>query len=247
MHPAKVRRDLWIASVALTALVACILPVSAFQQPRGVNAGNPSTIEDFRAGDQNREAQQRATELLQALNASPGDWVADVGAGAGYYSMRLSTMVGPGGKVFAEEVWDPALKWLDLRVKLFDLHNVDIVKGDDDDPKLPAGALAGVLVVNTYHHFEKYPSMCEQIAHSLKPGGRLVIADYSLPSHRQKTRADQVKIHEIDPDLVRSELVRAGLRVATLNDPFVNRQPEAATSYGPKEADMWLMVAVRLQ
>jgi hypothetical protein len=73
----------------------------------------------------------------------------------------------------------------------------------------------------------------------------LVIADYSLPAHRQKTSADQIEIHEIDPVLVRAELKRVGSRVLTCEDPFVNRMPEAATSYGPKEADMWLMVAVR--
>ena len=162
----------WLLSVLLA------LPLAA--QQRAPNPGNPSTIEDFKAGDQNREVQQRATDLLQALNASPGDWVADVGAGAGYYVMRLSTIVGPQGKVFAEEVWNPALRSLDLRVKLFDLHNVEVVKGEDDNPKLPAESLAAVVVVNSYHHFEKCQPMCEQILDSLKPGGRLVIADYSL-------------------------------------------------------------------
>ncbi len=144
--------------------------------------------------------------------------MADVGAGAGYYAMRLSTIVGPQGKVFAEEIWNPALRSLDLRVKLFDLHNVEVVKGEDDNPKLPAESLAAVVVVNSYHHFEKYEPMCEQILHSLKPGGRLVIADYSLLAHRQKSRADQLKIHEIDPDLVRAELTRAGFRVLTCED-----------------------------
>jgi len=89
--------------------------------------------------------------------------------------------------------------------------------------------------------------MCEQILSSLKPGGRLVIADYSLPAHRQETRADQIKIHEIDPDLVRGELTRVGYRVLTCEDSFVRRMPEVEFNYGPKEADMWLMVAIRPQ
>lgn len=87
--------------------------------------------------------------------------------------------------------------------------------------------------------------MCEQILRSLKPGGRLVIADYSLPAYRKKSRADQIKIHEINPDLVRAELARVGFRVLTCEDPFVKRMPDAAFSYGPKEADLYLMVAVR--
>jgi predicted methyltransferase len=237
MLQTKSRQAAWLLSVLLA------LPIAA--QQRALNPGYPSTVEDFKAGDQNREVQQRATDLLQAMNAAPGDWVADVGAGAGYYVMRLSTIVGPQGKVFAEEVWNPALRSLDLRVKLFDLHNVEVVKGEDDDPKLPAESLAAVVVVNSYHHFEKYQPMCEQILHALRPGGRLVIADYSLPSHRQKSRDDQLKIHEIDPELVRAELTRAGFRVLSCVDPFVNRMPEVVLTYGPKEADMWLMVAVR--
>jgi len=228
-------------SLALIALAV------AFPQQREINPGDPTTLEDFQAGDQNREALQRATDLVGATNAGPGDWVADVGAGAGYYSMRLSKMVGPTGKVFAEEISGSMLQKLDLRVKLFDLHNVEIIKGDDDNPKLPPGSLSAVLVVNSYHHFDKYRPMCEQILQSLKPGGRLVIADYSLPAHRQKTRAEQLKIHEIDPELVRAELTRAGFRVLTCEDPFVNRMPDAAFSYGPKEADLYLMVAVRPQ
>jgi predicted methyltransferase len=247
MRPAKTQRDLGIVSLALTGVAAFILLQPAFQPRRPVNTGNPSTLEDFKAGDQKREAQQQATNLLRAMKAAPGDWVADVGAGAGYYSMRLSAIVGPRGKVFAEEIWDPAIKWLDLRVKLFDLRNVEVVKGEDDNPKLPADSLAGVLVVNAYHHFEKYQPMDEQILHALKPGGRLVIADYSMLAHRREARADQVKIHEVSPDLVRAELTRVGFRVLTCEDPFVKGIPGVAISYGPKGIDMWLMVAVRPQ
>lgn len=234
----QARSPFWIAALALS-----ILP--AFPQPASLHAGNPSTREDFAAGDANREAQQRATDILRAMNVSAGDWVADVGAGAGYYSMRLSSMVGPSGRVFAEEIWDVAIDWLQLRVKLFDLHNVEVVKGEDDNPELPSDKLSAVLVVNAYHHFQKPQPMCEQILNSLKPGGRLVIADYHLPEHRQDPRTEQVKIHEIDPELVRTELTRVGFRVLTLETPFVNRMPEAATSYGPKEADLWLLVAMR--
>jgi len=72
-----------------------------------------------------------------------------------------------------------------------------------------------------------------------------VIADYSLPAYRQKSRAEQIKIHEIDPELLRVELTHAGFQVLTCEDPFVNRMPDAAFSYGPKEADLYLMVAAR--
>jgi len=199
-QPTAIGRRFCVAALGLLALAGWVLPLSALQQHSPVNPGNPSTLEDFQAGDEDREGRQRATDLVRVTQASSGDWVADVGAGAGYYSMRLSAMVGAKGKVFAEDIWEPALKWLDLQVKLFDLRNVEVVKGDQDNPKLPPDTLNAVLVVNSYHHFAKPQPMCEQILASLKPGGRLVVADYSLPAHRQKTRAEQIKIHEIDPD-----------------------------------------------
>jgi ubiquinone/menaquinone biosynthesis C-methylase UbiE len=173
-------------------------------QQKPINTRNPSTLEDFNAADVKREPYQKATDLLAALQVSRGDWVADVGAGAGYYSMRLAEMVGPAGKVFAEDISDSSMGWLNARVNAFKLSNVEVVKGAIDDPRLPAGRLSAVLIVDSYHHFTNYPAMLEKILYSLKPGGRLLIADYSFGEHRAQSRADQLKLHEIDPELVRN-------------------------------------------
>jgi SAM-dependent methyltransferase len=98
--------------------------------------------------------------------------------------------------------------------------------------------------VDSYHHFEQYQPMLEHILHALKPDGRLVIADYSLREHRTEPRADQLKRHEIDPELVRTEIVREGFDVVKVEDPFVKRAPEAKNS-STGRADLWLMVARR--
>jgi predicted methyltransferase len=226
------------------ALAATISSLAAFQDARPVNPGNPSTLEDFKAGDAHREPYQRATDLLAALQVSQGDWVADVGAGAGYYSMRLAEMVGAGGQVFAEDISDSAMRWLNARVSVFDLSNVEVVKGAVDDPKLPVGRLAAVLIVDSYHHFTNYPAMLEKILHSLKPGGRLVIADYSFGEHRAQLRADQLKLHEIDPELVRKEVGTAGFEVVKCEDPFVKWRPGVGNTRA-SATDMWLMIAIR--
>ena len=231
-------------SLCLIVLAMMISPAPAFQQKSVVNPGNPYTIEDFKAGDENREPYQRATDVLNALEVGRGDWVADVGAGAGYYSMRLSKIVGPEGKVFAEDISDSAIGWLNRRASVFDLRNVEVVKGAIDNPKLPPQSLAAVLIVDSYHHFAQYQQMLEQILHALKPGGRLVIADYSLPDHRTQSRADQLKMHEIDPKLVREETGRVGFQVVKCEDPFMKRIPDAKNKR-IGAADMWLMVAVR--
>jgi protein-disulfide isomerase/predicted methyltransferase len=209
-------------------------------------AGSPTTLEDFKAIDATREAwDRRASEILKALEATAGDWVADVGAGAGYYAMHLSGLVGTGGKVFAEDISDTSVVWLGRRVKLFQLPNVEVVKGAADDPKLPAASLAAVLVVNTYHHFTDHQAMAAQMLRALKPGGRLVIVDYSLRAHRTESRAEQLKRHEIDPDLVRVELGLAGFQVLKTEDPFLQRMPDVKNGGGIANADMWLMTAVR--
>jgi len=236
-------RARWISAVFCAAIVSATVGSSlAFQGARPVNTGNPSTLEDFKAGDANREPYQNATGLVAALKVSRGDCVADVGAGGGYYSMRLADIVGPEGKVFAEDISDSAMRWLNDRVKAFNLSNVEIVKGSPDDPRLPVDRLDAVLVVDSYHHFSNYEGMLDKILHSLKPGGRLVIADYSFAEHRAQPRADQIKLHEIAPDLARKEVETAGFQVVKCEDPFVKWR-----SGNPRAnaADIWLMTAIR--
>jgi predicted methyltransferase len=224
--------------IALAAISSALLS----QESRPVNPGNPSTIEDFRALDANREPYQGSTDLVGALQISAGDWVADVGAGAGYYSMRLADLVGAEGKVFAEDIAISA--WLKARLKAFNLHNVEIVNGEADDPKLPGDRLAVILIVDSYHHFTNYPGMLEKILHELKPGGRLAIADYSSAAHRTLPRADQLKLHEIDPALVRAEVQHAGFQVVRYDDPFVKWRPGVGNTRA-SATDLWLMVAIR--
>jgi len=225
------------AAFGLLALAIAIGNSFAWQQQ--------STPVPFKAQDEDREKFQRPSEVLKALEIKRGDWDADVGAGNGYYVQHMADLVGPTGKVFGEEISDDAIGFLNLRVKMFDLRNVEIIKGTVDDPKLPPDSLAAVLVMNTYHHFSHHEPMLERILHSLKPGGRLVVGDYSLPDHRSQSRADQLKIHEIDPALVRAELGRAGFQVVNLEDPFLKRMPQVTTGDRIGAADMWLMTAVR--
>ncbi len=237
------RRLAWVCR-GLMVLATIGSPLLAFQDSRPVNLGNPSTVEDFKAGDASREPYQKATDLLAALQLSPGDWVADVGAGGGYYSMRLADIVGPEGKVFSEDISDSAMRWLNTRVRTFNLRNVEVVKGDSDDPKLPAGRLAAVLIVDSYHHLTNHQAMLEKILHALKPGGCLVVADYSFTEHRSRPRADQLKLHEIDPELARKEIGAAGFEVVKCEDPFVKWKPGVGNTRA-SATDMWLMVAVR--
>ena len=237
----RARPHLLLVVLFLAVFAALVCQLLAFQEKSAGNAGNPRTRESYDALDKSRELEQSATDLLKAMEVSRGDWVADLGAGGGYYSMRLSQLVGPEGKVFAEDISVDTIGWLNERVKAFDLRNVEVVKGETDNPKLPSESLAAILIVDAYHHFTRYQAMLEQFRHALKPGGRLIIADYSLPAHRAQSRADQLKIHEIDPELVRSEVSQAGFQVLKCEDPFLKDVKTGRIGL----VDFWVMVALR--
>lgn len=229
------RRTRYLAFPALFASLAWS------QQPRTVVVPDPVTVDDYKSRDASREPYQNATGLLAELDVKPGDWVADVGAGTGYYSMRLAALVGESGKVFSEDI---AVGAATARARIFDLRNVEVVKGEVDDPKLPADRLSAILIVDTYHHFTDYPAMLEKMLHSLKPGGRLAIADYSIAAHRNQSRAEQLKTHEIDPALVRAEVEKAGFRMVRLAVPFVPWHAGPGNTRST-DTDFWLLVAVR--
>jgi ubiquinone/menaquinone biosynthesis C-methylase UbiE len=237
-----VSRRLTLAVLGLILMTTAPSGLSGWQQQ---SSPAPFIPQDFKQEDQDRERYQRATDVLKALVISKGDWVADVGAGNGYYAQRMADLVGPAGKVFAEDIADHAIEWLHQRVKANDLRNVEVVKGDISSPALPADSLAAILVVNSYHHFQQYQPMLEQMLRALKPGGRLVIADYDLPANRSEPRSEQIRNHRIDPGLVRAELERVGFQVLKCEDPFLKRMPEVTTGDRIGAADMWLLVAVR--
>ena len=240
MPPVSTRWTLAISS--LIVLAAASSGLLGWQQQ---TPPVPLIPQDLKQEDEDRERYQRATDVLKALEVSKGDWVADVGAGNGYYVRRMAGLVGPRGKVFAEDIAEHAIEWLHQRVKANDLRNVEVIKGDMGNPALPADSFAAILVVNTYHHFQQYQPMIQQIFRALKPSGRLVIADYSLPAHRIQSRIDQIKNHEIDPGLVRAEAARVGFQVLKCEDPFLKRMPKVTTGDRIGAADMWLIVAVR--
>jgi len=125
-----------------------------------------------------RDAWQKPESLLRLLGIRSGDVVADLGAGTGYFAARLSKSVGRTGKVYAVDI-EQAL--LDHLVRRDDLGPYDVVipvLADPDDPKLPAGELDLVLVVDTWHHIDDRLNYLGHIDRALAPGGRLVIVDF---------------------------------------------------------------------
>ena len=170
-----------------------------------------------------REEWQKVDDVLKAMSAKSGAIVADIGAGDGFFTARLSRAVGGSGRVYAVDVSARALRNLRQRVADEQLSNVEVVEGAADDPKLPAGTLDAVLIVNAYHEMNEHHAMLTKIKAALKPDGRLVILEPIAPSRRDGARADQTRTHEIAVDYVQKEAREAGFRVLALQDPFTSR------------------------
>jgi len=203
------KRAIWI--VHILVVLGLVAAIPAFGQNT--------------ASDSLREQWQKVDEVFKAMGLAPGAAVADVGAGVGFFTVRLARAVGEQGRVFAVDV-DPAqIRKLRDRVTQEQLSNVEVIEGTVDDPKLPAGRLDAVLIVNAYHEMKDHRAMLAKIKAALKPDGRLVIIEPITSARRGRSREDQVRSHEIDAEYVQREAREAGFRVARLEDPFTKRQP----------------------
>lgn len=139
-------------------------------------AGHPQPSLD----DPGREALQKPDEVVRLLHLLPGMVIADVGAGTGYFESRLSRAVGPQGEVWAVEI-DPALVGqMRSRFAQEGLSNVQARLAEPDDPGLPEQSLDRILLVDTWHHMRNRGPLAEKLRRALKPGGRLLLVDYTL-------------------------------------------------------------------
>ena len=126
---------------------------------------------------------ERVTEeepdlALDAIRITPGSVVADVGAGSGYMTVKMAKRVGPGGKVYANDIQLEMLSRLRQRLMREKITNVETVLGTAEDPKLPSEALDLILMVDVYHEFSEPQAMLRRMRDALKPDGRLVLLEY---------------------------------------------------------------------
>jgi ubiquinone/menaquinone biosynthesis C-methylase UbiE len=124
-----------------------------------------------------RDEWQQPDRIMDSLGIAEASRVADLGAGGGWFTVRLASRVGPNGVVFAQDVQGPMLDSIRRRVANQGLTNVQFILGTNDDPRLPTG-LDAVLVVDTYPQFTQPVEILRRVAASLKPTGRLGIVDF---------------------------------------------------------------------
>lgn len=125
-----------------------------------------------------RVAFQKPDEVLKALALRPGEKVADVGAGSGYFTVRLARVVGPAGHVLAVDVDADLLAFVERRVAAEGLSNVTTVRAEKDDPRLPRAGVDTILMVDTLHLLKRRDEYARRLLEALAPGGRVVVIDY---------------------------------------------------------------------
>ncbi|MDB6023960.1 MAG: hypothetical protein JWM68_183 [Verrucomicrobiales bacterium] len=143
-----------------------------------------------------REEEERTEQMVDALNLKPGEIVADIGAGTGYISRKLSKRVGDKGSVLAVEIQQEMLDILTNKAVAAGVHNIKPVLGTITDPKLGSEAVDAVLMVDVYHEFDHPYEMLMSIGKSLKPGGRVIFVEYraedpNVPIKRVHKMAEQ--------------------------------------------------------
>jgi ubiquinone/menaquinone biosynthesis C-methylase UbiE len=144
--------------------------------------------------------------MLAALEIKKGSVVADVGAGVGYHAWRLAEIVGPSGKVIAEDIQPEMIRLARKNIDDRKLRNVDLVVGTTIDPKLPSNALDLVLMVDVYHEFSSPETMMQHIRTALKPGGRVVLVEF----RKEDPNVPIQPLHKMSVQDVRSELEPMG-------------------------------------
>lgn len=127
---------------------------------------------------ESREREEDCKTLLAALKLKPGDTVCDLGCGNGFYSLKLAKLVGERGRVIAVDIQREMLELLKDRAVAEKITNIEPVLGTVVDPKLPEGAVDLMLLVDVYHEFSNPEQMLAAIRKSLKPSGRIALAEF---------------------------------------------------------------------
>jgi ubiquinone/menaquinone biosynthesis C-methylase UbiE len=210
-------RRLFFVTLALTALVTTTAEV----RQQNASPPRPDHHMEHRFDDPERFAKsfddpdrdkwQMPDRVIGALALQPGSSVADIGAGTGYFSMRLAKAV-PQGTVYSVDVEPAMLEFLRKRAKTEAVTNVVPVQASPNNPNIPQPVDA-VLIVNTYHHLPNRTQYFGDLKRSLKPGGRIAIVDY-----RKDAPSGPPPEFRFEVTQIVDEMTRAGYQLQTRHD-----------------------------
>jgi len=168
-----------------------------------------------------RDSVKEAQTVMGLAGIDKGMSVADIGAGEGYYTIRLAQRVGKEGRVLAQDIDSDAVRALGLRVERQRLDNVSIKLGAEDDPRLPPNSFDRIMLVHMYHEVSEPYAFLYRMRPALRAGGRVVVVDLDRPTDR----------HGIPPALLFCEFEAVGFRLTD----FV-RKPQVQGYFAQFEA-----------
>lgn len=199
--------------------VAVAVTVSTVAQPRQENV-HPITGRKYAAvmgyggadwlERPEREWEENPGKAIDALDLKKGMVVADVGAGTGYFSIRMARKVGPEGKVYASDLQEPMLRRLARNAAREKIKNLETVQASEMDPNLPENAVDLILMVDVYHEFSHPQEMLRKMRASLKPSGRLVLIEYRKEDPSVPIRPE----HKMSVQEAKTEVEAEGFRLA---------------------------------
>lgn len=156
-----------------------------------------------------REAYQRPDQIMDALQIAEGSVVADLGAGGGWFTVRLARRVGPNGRVYAEDIQPEMIEAIKRRMSREQLGWVHTVLGTSVDARLPPGSLDAALMVDAYHEFEQPVTLLRNVGRALKPTGTIGIVNYKKDGGGPGPPMEE----RVDPDKVIADALAAGLEL----------------------------------
>jgi SAM-dependent methyltransferase len=196
----------WLLSAALITpgaaqdfMAAPGVPADAFPKPERPVA---DIISPIWHDEKERDAANEPRQLVRLLGIKSGMTVADIGAGSGYYVVRLAPIVGLSGRIIAQDVEAEYLRSLGKRVRDLDLRNVTLALGEPHDPRLPVRSLDVAILVHMYHEIAQPYGLLYNLAPALRPGARVGIVDSAAPTAE----------HGTPLNLLRCELAAVGYR-----------------------------------
>lgn len=128
--------------------------------------------------DPKRDAYQKPHEVLTALAIEPGEVIADIGAGSGYFTFRLAHRVGDKGRVYAVDISPDMIRHLNRRIRELKAMNVTAILADADDPLLADASIDRFFFSDSWHHIENQSKYLSLIKRMLKPGGEIIMIDF---------------------------------------------------------------------
>jgi 2-polyprenyl-3-methyl-5-hydroxy-6-metoxy-1,4-benzoquinol methylase len=158
------------------------------------------------SSEEARDRVNEAEDIMNRAGIRPGMTVADIGAGEGYYTVRLAERVGPTGRVLAQDIMPEVIEALSRRITREDWRNVSVRLGAAEDPRLPVNSFDRIFMVHMYHEIAEPYAFLWNLSPALKPDGELIVVDANRPTGE----------HGTPPRLLACELAAVGFRLEEL-------------------------------